>query len=103
MKKQTNVEKGDGAITTQPITTQPIPSDKSEQMYKISEEFQKMTQKVLGTKPFITVANIMPLAQRELLTESEINSILNVLGQFPYDEVSKVFALVQTHVVQDKK
>lgn len=70
----------------------------SEKMYDVSKEFLVAVRNVFGKKPFIEVAGVIQLLNKNRLTEKEINSIINVLGNYPYDEVNQIFVMTQEHV-----
>jgi hypothetical protein len=76
-------------------TTQETVVEKS---FTVSKDFLGAVSNVLKGKPFITVANVMPLLSKEVMLESEINAVINTLGNLPYEEVAGIFAVVQQHV-----
>lgn len=69
-----------------------------EKVFSVSEEFRGAVRKLLGAKPFVQVAGVITLLDKETMLESEINAIINTLGNFPYDEVANVFGSVKGHV-----
>ncbi|HRW20875.1 MAG TPA: hypothetical protein P5509_02785 [Bacteroidales bacterium] len=84
--------------TKKPATKKPAEQKAPEKMYKISKEFLGVVRNVFGSKPFIQVAGVMPLLGKEEMTEGEVNTIINVLGNYPFDEVNQIFTMVQQHV-----
>ncbi|MCK9575380.1 MAG: hypothetical protein WC979_00890 [Candidatus Pacearchaeota archaeon] len=69
-----------------------------ENQFTVSKEFSGAVRNLFGTKPFSQVAGVMPLIGKEVMTEKEINTIIGVLGNYPYDEVANIFAGVKDHV-----
>ncbi len=77
---------------------QPAEQKAPKKMYKVSKEFLGIVRNVFGSKPFVQVAGVMPLLGKEEMTEGEVNTIINVLGNYPFDEVNQIFTMVQQHV-----
>lgn len=75
---------------------------KEEKKFKITKEFLIAIRKYFGTKPFIHVAGPMSILVKEEMNESEVNSIINTLGSYPYDEVADLFGAIKTNIAEIK-
>jgi hypothetical protein len=66
------------------------------QNYVVTPEFKSRVTDILKTKKFASVFPFMNLINREgfIYEENELNSLTQLLGEFPYAEVSEFFALV---------
>ena len=94
-KKQKVMKKEETAKTNATGATSP---EKPMQNYNVSQEFRQAVRGIFGTKPFIQVAGIITLLEKDVMTEAEVNNIINVLGNFSYDEVAQIFTTIQQHV-----
>jgi hypothetical protein len=67
-----------------------------QQNYVVSPEFKTQVSEILNTKKFTAVFPYMNLINREgnTFTESEMNSIVQFIGEFPYQEVAEFFAKI---------
>jgi hypothetical protein len=70
----------------------------SDNDYELSIELSKTLRNYFGKKPFVDVADVMYLIKKPIVTEVEINVLINRLGQYPYDEVEQLFDMFQTNV-----
>jgi hypothetical protein len=61
--------------------------------FKVTPEFKSKATAVLTTKKFSAVYPYMNLINREgfIYTEQELNSVLNFVGEFAYNEVAEFF------------
>jgi len=66
------------------------------QNFVVSPEFKTKVTDVLNTKKFTVVFPFMNLINREgnLYNESELNQLVQFLGELPYNEVSELFNLI---------
>jgi hypothetical protein len=71
--------------------------------YTVSSEFKTQVTAILSTKKFSAVFAYMNLVNREGFSynEQELNSIVQFLGEFPYNEVSEFFQILPTLVSQE--
>lgn len=69
-----------------------------EKLFSVSKEFSSIVRNLLGTKPFVQVMSIIPMLEKDTLTETEVNVLLNIIGEYPYDEVAQIFVMVKDHV-----
>jgi hypothetical protein len=69
-------------------------------LFNVSKEFSSIVRNLLGTKPFAQVMTIVPILEKEVLTENEVNVLLNLIGGYPYDEVAQIFVMVKDHIKQ---
>lgn len=76
------------------------PMNQQKSLYQLSEGLKKTLRTYYGTKPFIAAMNAIQLIAKNELTEDEANYIINDIGQYPYDEVEQIFALMQTEIKQ---
>jgi len=68
--------------------------------YKVSNEFKTQVSAILSTKKFSTVFPHMNLVNRESFeyNEAELNTIVQFLGEFAYNEVAEFFTILPTLV-----
>ena len=66
------------------------------QNFIVSPDFKTRVTDVLNTKKFTSVFPYMNLINREgnTYTESELNQLVQFLGELPYSEVSELFNLI---------
>jgi hypothetical protein len=71
--------------------------------YTVSPEFKTQVSTILSTKKFSTVFPHMNLVNREGFTYSEVelNSIVQFLGEFAYNEVAEFFTVLPTLVKEE--
>lgn len=69
----------------------------NERIYVISEDFVKALQEVLSSKPYLQVKDVINAIKQEM-PESEINQVLQFIGQYPYREVAGIFNAIPEHV-----
>ncbi len=68
--------------------------------YTVTPEFKEKVTQILNTKKFSAVFPFMNLINREGFTydEQELNSVVQFLGEFPYNEVAEFFQILTTIV-----
>ena len=72
--------------------------------YSMTPKGKEAFMKIIENKPFNAVINIMPLVEKETLTEEEANILINFLGGYPFAEVHTFFNDLQENIVlNDKK
>lgn len=72
--------------------------------YSMTPKGKEAFMKIIENKPFNAVINIMPLVEKETLTEEEANILINFLGGYPFAEVHTFFSDLQENIVlNDKK
>jgi len=66
------------------------------QNFIVSPDFKTRVTDILNTKKFTVVFPYMNLINREgnIYTESELNQLVQFLGELPYSEVSELFNLI---------
>lgn len=79
-------------------TTSILPAAKAVSGYEITEQLSKLLRKYFGTKAFVQVADVIQLIQKKVLTEKEIDLVINRVGEYPYDEVEEIFGLFSTNI-----
>jgi hypothetical protein len=70
--------------------------------YNVTPEFKTQVSAVLATKKFTTVFPYMNLINREgfTYTETELNSVVQFLGEFSYNEVAEFFQQLPTYCTE---
>ena len=73
--------------------------------YTVTPEFKTQVTALLNTKKFSAVFPYMNLINRDgfSYTEQELNSIVQFVGEFPYNEVAEFFQILPTHVKEATK
>jgi len=64
--------------------------------FEIDEKFKQALRQYFGTKPFIEVMEVVQVLGKKELTQQESNTIINILGSYPYDEVEPYFVMLQS-------
>lgn len=86
--------------TVQTVQTENVQSSS----YSMTPKGKEAFMKIIENKPFNAVINIMPLVEKETLTEEEANILINFLGGYPFAEVHSFFNDLQENIVlNDKK
>jgi len=67
--------------------------------YNVTPEFKTQISAILATKKFTTVFPYMNLINREgfVFNETELNSVVQFLGEFSYNEVAEFFTKLPTY------
>ena len=73
------------------------------QNYVVTPEFKQRVTDILNTKKFTQVFPFMNLINREGFTfsETELNQLVQFLGEFTYNEVAELFNRLPTIVTQE--
>ena len=68
--------------------------------FTVSPDFKSRVSEILGKKKFTQVFPFMNLINREGFnyTETELNQIIQFVGDFSYNEVAEFFTLIPTLV-----
>jgi len=74
----------------------------SQKSFQVSPEFKESLTAILQTKKFSAVFPYMNLVNREgfIYTETELNSFVSLLSEFPYAEVAEFFATIKSNVTE---
>jgi hypothetical protein len=73
--------------------------------YTVTPEFKTQVTTLLNTKKFSAVFPYMNLINRDGFNynEQELNSIVQFVGEFPYNEVAEFFQILPTNVSEEAK
>jgi hypothetical protein len=71
--------------------------------YTMNEEIRGIIRSYLGTKPFIEVAEVIPMISIDVLTEEQINTLINYIGRYAYDEVKGIFDKFRSCITEHKE
>ena len=66
--------------------------------YKIKPELKQNVMKAIGKYPFNQIASIMNAVNVEVMDHTTLTNIINVLGNFPYQDVSPLLAKINDYV-----
>lgn len=71
--------------------------------YTVTSEFKTQVTTLLNTKKFSAVFPYMNLINRDGFTynEQELNSIVQFVGEFPYNEVAEFFQILPNNVKEE--
>ena len=70
---------------------QPENAQQGNMSYELTEQLVAAIRKYLGTKPFAEIADVIQLIMRtRIITEEEINIVLNRIGKYPYDDLRTI-------------
>lgn len=71
--------------------------------YTVTPEFKTQVTTLLNTKKFSAVFPYMNLINRDGFTynEQELNSIVQFVGEFPYNEVAEFFQILPNNVKEE--
>lgn len=69
-----------------------------QKQFKISQQFRDQITAHLGRLAFEQVAQIMPLINKEILTENEINTLLGEMGRMSWIDVKDFFSNLQSMI-----
>jgi hypothetical protein len=75
-----------------------------QQTFTVSPDFKTRVTEILNTKKFASVFPFMNLINREgfVYTETELNGLIQFLGEFQYNEVSELFKLIPALVQKNE-
>jgi len=68
--------------------------------YKVRPEFKAAVMKAIGKYPFNQIAQIMQAINVEVMDHNTLTNVINVLGNFPYQDVNGLLASVNDYVEQ---
>jgi len=68
--------------------------------YKIRPELKQAVLKAIGKYPFNQIASIMNAINVEVMDHNTLTNVINVLGNFPYQDVAPLLANVNDFVEQ---
>jgi len=73
--------------------------------YTVTPEFKTRATALLNTKKFSAVFPYMNLINRDGFnySEQELNSIVQFVGEFPYNEVAEFFQILPTQIKESAK
>lgn len=80
--------------------SQNVETDAYVPTYKISPKFKEAVLRALGKHPFNQVAGILQALNVETMDHNTLNQLVNVLGQFPYEEIGGVITNVNQFIEQ---
>jgi len=66
--------------------------------FKITKQFKDNVTSVLGNLSFERVNRIMPLLDKEILQENEINAVIGEMGKMPWIDVKDFFASLSSNI-----
>jgi len=75
----------------------------SENEYVVTEEGKEATLKILENLSYNQAAPFVNILQKGKLKESEVNEILQFMGNLPFKNVVKYFNNVKTYFVLNKE
>ena len=80
--------------------TQKVETDTYVPKYKVKPEFKKAVLQAIGKYPFNQIAQIMQAIDVEFIDHNQLNQVVNVLGNFPYQDVAPLMGRVTDYVEQ---
>lgn len=66
--------------------------------YRVRPEFKAAVMKAIGKYPFNQIASIMNAVNVEVMDHNTLSQIVNVLGNFPYQDVSGLISTINDYV-----
>lgn len=79
---------------------QQVETDAYVPKYKIKPEFKQALIKAIGKYPFNQTAQIFQAVEVEFIDHNQLNQVVNVLGNFPYQDVAPLMTRVTDYVEQ---
>jgi len=80
--------------------TQKVETDAYVPKYKVKPEFKQALIKAIGKYPFNQTAQIFQAVDVEFIDHNQLNQVVNVLGNFPYQDVAPLMSRVTDYVEQ---
>jgi hypothetical protein len=80
--------------------TQQVETDAYVPKYRIKPEFKQALIKAIGKYPFNQTAQIFQAVETEFIDHNQLNQVVNVLGNFPYQDVAPLMTRVTDYVEQ---
>lgn len=68
--------------------------------YKIHPELKGAVMKAIGKYPFNQIASIMNAVNVEVMDHTTLTNVINVLGNFPYQDVSPLLSTINDYIEQ---
>ena len=68
--------------------------------FKLTNEFKETVTSVLGKLSFERISKLMPLLEKDILSEPEINAIISEMGRMPWFDVKDFFKKLPTIIEQ---
>jgi hypothetical protein len=110
MEKKDQVEEvAEGAVPVQdppaeqPVTVDPnqaVETDAYVPTYNVRPELKQAVLKAIGKYPFNQIATIMNAINATVMDHNTLTQIINVLGNFPYQDVSGLLGNINDYVEQ---
>ena len=66
--------------------------------YRVKPEFKQSVLKALGHRPFNEIAGIINAINVPKIDHQTLTQIINVLGQFPYNNIETVITNVNSYI-----
>ena len=80
--------------------SQSVETDAYVPTYKVKPEFKQAVLKAIGKYPFNQIAQIMNAINVEVIDHNTLTQIINVLGNFPYQDVAPLLTSIHDYVEQ---
>lgn len=77
---------------------QAVETDAYVPTYKVKPELKTAVLKAIGKYPFNQIASIMAAINVEVMDHNTLNQVINVLGNFPYQDVSGLLNTIKDYV-----
>ena len=77
---------------------QAVETDAYVPTYKVKPELKAAVMKAIGKYPFNQIAQIMQAIQVEVIDHNQLTQIINVLGNFPYQDVAPLLGVINDYV-----
>jgi hypothetical protein len=77
---------------------QKVETDAYVPTYRVKPEFKAAVMKAIGKYPFNQIAQIMNAINVEVMDHNTLTQIINVLGNFPYQDVNVLLGTVNDYV-----
>ena len=68
--------------------------------YKVKPEFKEAVFKTIGKYPFNQIQSIMTAINVEVMDHNTLTQIINVMGNFPYQDVHGLLSTINDYVEQ---
>jgi hypothetical protein len=95
-EKKTPTEESKPVDSTQKIETNAyVPT------YKIRPELKAAVLKAIGKYPFNQIAQIMNAINVEVMDHHTLTNVVNVLGNFPYQDVAGLLSNINDYIEQN--
>ena len=87
-------------VDTAPVVdaNQAVETDAYVPTYKVKPELKAAVMKAIGKYPFNQIAQIMQAIQVEVMDHNTLTQIINVLGNFPYQDVAPLLGVINDYV-----